>query len=872
MERMLHSRRKTILSFGKSVFSGFRGFANFFFLVHLRTLNVFRTLLLLGGLCLGILGFCAVFLLNHNISLPYQAFAQRVSDIAPHRLVVTSRAGGWLDSSVLADIPDSEDPVPVAVGFAELHRENMTDSDTPGSRPDDSAAGALLVGVHCDIESLIGNFECATLLEKIEKSRAFLPRGEKPLAISDVLAKKLSANVGTILLLPGGFRAHVVEVWKYSDLREFNDGHVVFGSLSDVALLLGHPGAVRAVYVNDSFLAEEPAVVSSLAARAVIGPPTAFALPPLFFVVRGFLLLLGLTAPFVGVLLGASVLLVTVLDRGSMRTILFFSGAPKKYFFGAHILEGVLVGLAAGVLAVPFGYFFGSKLTEKLGNEVLVGTGVSFGASFPWQLGILCVLLGGSLGGLAAFLSTFGLSLRDSMTSLQFFHRYQRVGVLNPRWGILGVLFILLGLFGGWQVGRGDASDVVGYLSLVSFSFGFGQLTLLFSPYAAQLFLVLRSRRLYGFYLLIRSDLLRSPLRTGSVIGVLAVGTVLLTGVSGLEKGVRDAYRRETPSVVGKELFVGGKGLGELSTGALSGSVLLDLQEDSRVERVWPHAESVIQDRFAVVGLFPGHPFFTRTLRGSSPVELEEAVNRGEVLLNKHAASELGVEEGDAVSFSTQYGLRFFRVGAVIDIRANQSGLGNMVIAGYFQVKNLWGIPATGALLEMSSFKARDALQKELKDTTLLSVYNEEEFLPATEKGYSAYLQPLRVIGMFDLVLASIGVFSMIFLGLRSRERERFAIRCQGFSARMEFFIVFGEALTLGLIGLFVGVAVSLAFLGFMGLVGSTFLMITPVFYIPWSAIFRTAFLVILICLLGAFPSFIEIRRMPAQNWVSQNR
>ncbi len=828
-------------------------FFHVFVQVHLNSMNVFRVFLVTSSLCMGVAGFVSTVLLNGNISAPYEVLATRVTETAPQHLAVTARSAEWLDHAVLDLLPEEVRPIPVSADFVDLYTEEV---DTGHRRSRET----LLLGSDCRVEEVLGFFDCTRVAGSFLSSDSHSPGREKQLFLSTVLAHELHVVRGDLLRLPGGFFARVRDVIDHPVFNGLNGGRFAFGRTEDVAALFGQVGKVRSVYVDGS--SAVPVVwPPDLLLQANIGPPAGFSLPTLFLMMRGFLLLGGSIVAFAGTLLGISVFLATVLEQKRTRAVLHISGASQRYLLGVHLFEGALAGLAAGLLAVPCGYALSVVLTERFGNAMLQGTGVHLDALFPlWAMG-LCVA-GGVFLGIFASGVVVSLLLDQGVSDWYSFGQFRCIGVFNPWWGIVGVCLTMLAVVSAWLAGQGKVPLFFAYLALFVFAIGCLQVIVLMSPSLVQILSRVQARRFQGFHLLIRANLLRFPLRTGVTIGTIAFGVMFLVGIPGIKESVRRSYLEVDSLVQEQELFVVGKNLGEQSDGPLAFELMQKILTDPRVEEVWIEGERLLPGPFVVMGVSQRHPFLERFLEGLSLAEVQSVLRSGNILVNQQAASALHADAGSVVSLPTPLGPRDFRIGGVVDIKANQSAVSNMILADYQEMEKIWDGPVHNLLLRMPSEKTKMSVQNDLEKRWPLSVYDKKSFLNHVVRGHAIFLQPFWDIGVLILFLSAAGVFTALFLSLRSRYHERFAMRCQGFSAGMEFFTVLGESLVLGILGLVCGVLLGLMLMLLMGLVGPVTLMIDPVFGIPWRAILETALIVVLVCLCSALPSVFETSRL----------
>ena len=304
--------------------------------------------------------------------------------------------------------------------------------DAGGSRAA-AAHGFFLLGGSCQIELLVGPFNC--------EQRA---RGEKPAAgpgvplqIPAVIAQRHGLQLGDELRIPGLPPGSAHLGWTFPEfdrVEGINDGYVLFAPSADIAAsMLSSPGYATAAFVLPRPGADITADVDRvIAGVATAGPPRPH-LPAIFEGATQSLNLTALAGIIIGVLIAVNTILLAVEDRRAVMGTIGAIGAKPVGLFGGMLGEGAVVGLLGGLLGVPSGFLFGTYLVDRFGRSMLAGSGGTITAHFtPNLIGIGAAA--GIVCGIIAMIGPAARLLRDgplaSMASVGGVQRARKI----PMW------------------------------------------------------------------------------------------------------------------------------------------------------------------------------------------------------------------------------------------------------------------------------------------------------------------------------------------------------------------------------------------------------------------------------------------------------
>ena len=321
--------------------------------IHLAALTADwrRTLLSVIGVAVGVTVVLGTLILKFELARPFDAFGPSLTHAADAGVVqVTPNVNGRLPIETVnrlrAEVSGAEAVIPVVAG--------LTPVDVAGE-----SHGFFLLGGSCQIELLVGSFDCE---QRAHDQQPAAGPGA-PLQIPTVIAQRHGLQLGDELHIPGlpPGSAHIG--WMFPDfdrVEGINGGYVLLAPAMDVASsLLGSPGYATAAFV----LPRQGAVVKDDVDRvidgiATAGPPRPRQ-PAVFENATQSFNLNVLAGILIGFLVSVNTILLAVEDRRAvMGTIGAIGAKPKGLLVGMHG-AGALVGVLGGLLGVPSGFLIG---------------------------------------------------------------------------------------------------------------------------------------------------------------------------------------------------------------------------------------------------------------------------------------------------------------------------------------------------------------------------------------------------------------------------------------------------------------------------------------------------------------------------------
>ena len=306
--------------------------------------------------------------------------------------------------------------------------------------------GFFLLGGSCQIELLVGSFNCE------QRARDVKPADGPgvPLQMPTAIAQRHGLQLGEELRIPGlpPGSAHLGSTFPEFDRVEgINDGYVLLAPSAEIAArMLSTPGYATAAFVlpkkGTSITDAEAEVDRVITGVATAGPPRPH-LPAVFEGGAQSLNLIALAGIIVGVLIAVNTILLAVEDRRAVMGTIGAIGAKPVGLFGGMLGEGAVVGLLGGLLGVPSGFLFGTYLLDRFGRSMLAGSGGTVTAHFTPNLigtgaaaGIAC--------GIIAMIGPAARLLRDgplaSMASVGGVQRARKI----PMWPlVVGVVLLV---------------------------------------------------------------------------------------------------------------------------------------------------------------------------------------------------------------------------------------------------------------------------------------------------------------------------------------------------------------------------------------------------------------------------------------------
>jgi putative ABC transport system permease protein len=788
-----------------------------------------RTLLSAIGVALGVTVVLGTLILKTELARPFDSFGPSLTHAAETGVVeVTPNVSGRLPIETVnrlrANVAGAQAVIPVVA--------SLTPVDVAGG-----AHGFFLLGGSCQIELLVGSFNCA------QRARDEKPADGPgvPLQIPTVIAQRHGLQLGDELRIPGLPPGSAHLGWTFSEfdrVEGINDGYVLLAPSAEIAAsLLSTPGYATAAFVLPKRGAEIKADIErAIAGIATAGPPRPHQ-PAVFENGTQSLNLTAIAGVLIGILIAVNTILLAVEDRRAVMGTIGAIGAKPVGLFGGMLGEGAVVGVLGGLLGVPTGFLLGTYLVNRFGQSMLAGSGGTIAAQFTPSL----IVIGAVAGTVAGILAMVGPALRllregplASMASAGGVQSARRI----PMWplvvgvGLLVSAVVLLRIFErGWlplEVGINGMS--VGLL-------GISLVTVWIAPRGAvQLIKFLTAAR-PDIGRLLRADVQRYALLFGISAAVLAESTSLAIGSQSMQLLGTSQVAAQKADRLPAALLIAAQSVLDQRDSQIADPTfqLVTGAADGRgVSSRWRSTISSGTLSRLVIGVTPGD-WYSQALYEPTGVQdrMWQGLGEGEVGLSEIAASRLGVATGDTVELPTVDGPKRYRVAGTFRPRMiNDAAVGDIVLVSEGLARNDWAaVRDQVAVAYPSDAEASVHPDDFLNLGAGLSVYDNNEWRVAATAGIKRFLEPFTLAGYVVMTAAGLSVLNVFVLGLVQRKRERAALRAIGVLPRQEQAVVIAHA---GLLALLVAV------LGGLGGVGLTYLwsLGSPVYYgikIAWG-------------------------------------
>ena len=222
--------------------------------------------------------------------------------------------------------------------------------DARGRRRRHVSPGFFLLGGSCQIELLVGSFNCE------QRARDEKPADGPgvPLQIPAVIAQRHGLQLGDELRIPGLPPGSAHLGWTFPEfdrVEGINDGYVLLAPSVDIAAsMLSSPGYATAAFVLPRQGADITADVDRvIAGVATAGPPRPHQ-PAVFENSTQSLNLTALAGILVGILIAVNTILLAVEDRRAVMGTIGAIGAKPVGLFGGMLGEGAVVGAPRGTV------------------------------------------------------------------------------------------------------------------------------------------------------------------------------------------------------------------------------------------------------------------------------------------------------------------------------------------------------------------------------------------------------------------------------------------------------------------------------------------------------------------------------------------
>lgn len=833
-----------------------------------------RTLLSMIGVAIGVTVVLGTLILKLELTKPFDAFGPSL----------TRAAAG----TVIQVVPDVGGRLPV--GTVERLRTEVTGAEavipavaalTPVTLPGGGTHGFFLLGGSCQIELLVGPFDCE------RRARVVKPADGPgvPLQIPAVVADTHGLRLGDEVRIPGLPPGTAHLGWTFPEFDRvagINDGYVLLAPSAEVAAsMLSSPGFVTAAFVLprqglDVASDVTPEVDRVIAGIATAGPPRPN-LPAVFEGASQSLNLVALAGVIVGVLIAVNTILLAVEDRRAVMGTIGAIGAKPAGLFCGMLGEGAIVGLLGGLLGVPSGYLLGTYLVNRFGRAMLAGSGGAITTRFTPTL----ILIGAAAGILCGILAMAGPALRllrdGPLASMASAGGVQR-GRTIPTWPLItgvGLLVASAVVMKVFELGRLPLSAGINGLTVALF--GIVLVTVWVSPRAAGLLTGLLTRARPDVGRLLGADIRRYTVLFALSAALLAESTSLAIGSYSMQLlGTRQIAQQKAQRLP-DALLITAQSVLDQRDGRIAESTFRLIEEAADGRPVSARWRSMIGAGTAsrlVVGVTPGD-WYSRALFAPTdePDDLWTGLQNGEIGLSRIAASRLRAAPGATVELPTVAGPKRYRVAGILNpAMVSDAAVGDIVVVSEQLSRSEWASVRDQVAVAYRSPADASAHRDDFSDLGAgLWAYDDEQWRTGAANGITRFLEPLTIAGYVVMTAAGISVLNVFLLGLVQRRRERAVLRAIGATPGQEQAVIIANA---GLLGVLV------AALAVLGGIGLTYLwsLGSPVYYgmkIGWGVepvALRTGVLLVfaLVVVAAAYP-VLHARRLETVEMLRDN-
>ncbi|MDX1885590.1 ABC transporter permease [Mycolicibacterium sp. 120270] len=848
-----------------------RAAATSFRRIHLAALisDWRRTLLSVVGVALGVTVVLGVLVLKSELSSPFDSFGPALTHAAERGVVeVTPNVSGRLPvesvDRLRSEVSGADAVIPVVAG--------LTPVDVAGG-----SHGFFLLGGSCQIERLVGTFDCEQRAH--DQSPATGPG--VPLQIPAVIARRHGLRLGDEVRIPGlpAGTAHLG--WTFDEFDRVdgvNGGYVLLAPSADVAAnLLGTPG-----YVTAAFVIPRPGididddVERAIAGVATAGPPRPH-LPAVFENATQSFNLNVLAGILIGLLISLNTILLAVEDRRAVMGTIGAIGARPRALFGGMLAEGALVGLLGGLAGVPSGYLLGRYLVDRFGQAMLAGSGGTITPHFSPTL----IAAGAAAGVVAGLLAMAGPAFRlyrdgplASMASVGGVQRARRI----PTWPLVAGIGAFVGAVAVLKVFEHGALPLNAGINGMALGLaGVVLVTTWAAPRGAALAVRLLTAARPAIGRPLGADIRRYTLLFALSAALLTEGTSGAIGSHSMQLLGTEQIAAQKSERLPTALLITPQSVLDQRDGRLSDATyarVSEVADGHRVSSRWRATISSGTLSRIVAGVTPGD-WFSRALYepAGAPDTFWRGLNDGEIGLTEIAASRLGVTGGDTVALPTVNGPKSYRVAGVFAPQMiNDAAVGDIVLVSDAVARSDWAAVRDQVAVNYSSPAEATAHRDDfLGDAPGLSVYDDERWRTLAVSGITRFLEPFTVAGYVVMVAAGLSLLNVFVLGLVQRKRERAALRAIGMTTGQEQAVILANA---GVLGVLVAGLAVLCGLGFTYL----WTLGSPMYYgikIDWAALpdaLRTGVGAVFVLVLAAavYP-VIHARRLEAVDVLRSN-
>ncbi|WP_310774355.1 ABC transporter permease [Mycobacterium sp. Z3061] len=790
-----------------------------------------RTLLSVIGVGLGVTVVLGVLVLKAELVRPFDSFGPSLTHAADSGVIeVTPNVSGRLPVETVnrlrADVTGAAAVVPVVAG--------LTPVDVAGG-----AHGFFVLGGSCEIELLVGSFDCERRAHEAQPA----PGPGVPLQVPAVIAQRHGWKLGDELSLPGLPRGAAHLGWTFEEfdrVKDINDGYVLLAPSTDIAArLLGAPGYVTAAFVLPRNGAEVTADVDHVVAGVATAGAPRPQLPAVFENGKQSFNLTVLAGIIIGVLIAVNTILLAVEDRRAVMGTIGAIGARPAGLFGGMLCEGAVVGLLGGLCGIPSGFLLGTYLVDTFGRSMLAGSGGTITAHFTPNL----IAIGAAAGVVCGILAMAGPATRllrgGPLASMASVGGIQRARTI-PVWPlIVGVVMMAAAVAVLKIFERGSLPLNVGINGMTVGLCGLVLVTVWVAPRAAGLLIDALTVARPAVGRLLGADFRRYTLLFACSAALLAEGTSLAIGSHAMQLLGTDQIAAEKADRLPAALLISAQSVLDQRDGQLSDATfdLVTGAADGRsVSTRWRSTIASGTLSRLVIGVTPGDWYSQAQYEPAGvPDTFWQGLRAGEVGLSEIAASRLGVGAGALVELPTVKGPKHYRVAGTFRPRmVNDAALGDIALVSESLARSDWAAVRDQIAVAYPSAAESSSHRRDFTELGAgLWVYDNERWRSVATNGITRFLEPFTIGGYVVMAAAGLSVLNVFVLGLVQRKRERAALRAIGVTTGQEQAVILANA---GLLGLLVAVVAVL------GGVGLTYLwsLGSPVYYgirIEWGVL-----------------------------------
>jgi putative ABC transport system permease protein len=822
-----------------------------------------RTLLSVIGVALGVTVVLGTLILKSELMRPFDSFGPSLTHAADIGVVkVTPNVSGRLPIETVnrlhAEVAGAEAVIPIVAA--------LTPVDVAGG-----THGFFLLGGSCQIELLVGSFNCERRAHDVKPADG----PGVPLEMPTTIAQRHGLQLGEELRIPGLPPGSVHLGWTFPEfdrVEGINDGYVLLApSVDTAASLLGSPGYATAAFVVPRQGTDTTAIATGIdrviAGVATAGPPRPH-LPAVFENATQSFNLTVIAGILIGLLISVNTILLAVEDRRAVMGTIGAIGAKPLGLFSGMLGEGAAVGVLGGLVGVPPGFLLGTYLVDRFGQSMLAGSGGTIAAHFTPSL----IVIGAVAGTVSGILAMVGPALRlvreGPLASMASVGGVQRARTI-PMWPLVAGAAMLVAAVVVLKIfERGSLPLNVGIYGMTVGLCGVVLVTAWIAPRGAGLAIALLTIARPAAGRLLGADVRRYAVLFALSAALLAQGassaisshSMQLLGTTQIAEEKADRLPASlliaAQSVLDQRESQIADATFELVTGAADGR---------SVTSRWRSTIGSGTLSRLVVGVTPGDWYSTAVYQPTdSRDEFWPGLRDGEIGLSEIAASRLGVAEGGTVELPTVAGPRQYRVAGTFHPRmVNDAAVGDIVLVSDRLARADWAAVRDQIAVAYPSAAAATAHRGDFVNLSAgLRVYDNQQWRSEATNGITRFLEPFTISGYVVMASAGLSLLNVFVLGLVQRKRERAALRAIGMTSGQEQVVIVANAALLGV--LVAGLAV-------LGGVGLTYLwsLGSPVYYgikIEWGVLplaLRTGVeAVFILVLVAAVYPVIHARRL----------